>query len=50
MTKFLSKLPFYGIGIGLLSLIPNLDGELFMPLWVSLPLLAVSLFAEWRMR
>lgn len=50
MTKILSKLPFYGLGLGFLSLIPNLDGELFMPLWFSLPLIAISGFAEWRMR
>ena len=50
MKKVFYNLAFLGLGVGLLSLIPNLDGELFMPLWASIPLIAVSGFAEYKLR
>jgi hypothetical protein len=46
MKNFLYALPFYGIGFGLISLIPNLDGQTLLPLWGALSLLVISGTAE----
>ena len=50
MKNIFYNLSLYGLGLGLLSLIPDLDGNLFIPLWASIPLIAVSGIAEWRLR
>jgi len=50
MKKAFYNFSSYGLCIGLASLIPDLDGNLFLPLWASIPMIIIFGVAEKRLR